>query len=159
MEPEPRERRFEPWPFILAAGLLFMIATSLSFYAVARANPDALVVSDAYEAGLRYNALQAERRAAQELGLDILLEATLVPGSAELRVAVVGADGTAVAASDVSVRRERPAEGGYDEDFSLAADDAGFVGEVPLPRPGRWRLVVTARVDGQTVRRAFGVRA
>ena len=30
----------EPWPWILAALLCFMIGTSLSFYAIAKAHPD-----------------------------------------------------------------------------------------------------------------------
>lgn len=151
-------RGFEPWPFALAGGLLAMIAGSLTFYAIARANPDALVVGDAYEAGLRYNAEREERRAAEALGVDIELDAQLAPGSARVRVRVLGAGGGPVAARDVAVRRERPAEGGYDDDFPLDAAGAAFVGDVPLPLPGRWRLVVTARVGGHTVRRSFGVR-
>jgi len=34
------ERRFEPWPFVLALALLAMMGISLSFYAVAHMNPD-----------------------------------------------------------------------------------------------------------------------
>lgn len=33
-------RRFEPWPWILAALLAFMIGVSISFYEIARAHPD-----------------------------------------------------------------------------------------------------------------------
>jgi nitrogen fixation protein FixH len=155
---EARRRRFEPWPFALAAALLCMIATSLAFYAVARSHPDALVAQDAYEAGLRYNAVQAQRRAAEQRGLDIRLEAELVAGTARLRARLVDREGAPVAARAVVVRRERPAEGGYDADFALVRDASDFVGEVPLPRSGRWRLVVTAVIDDLSVRRVFGVR-
>lgn len=157
MSTEGRTHRFEPWPVILAAGLLCMIAISLAFYGIARSHPDALVANDAYEAGLRYNALLSQRRAAEQRGLDIRLEAELADGAARLRARVVDRSGV-VKARSVVVRRERPAEGGYDADFPLAAGDGGFVGEVPLPRVGRWRLVVTAEVGDLTVRRVFGVR-
>lgn len=35
-----RRRRAEPWPIAIGLALLFMIAVSLSFWAVARAHPD-----------------------------------------------------------------------------------------------------------------------
>jgi nitrogen fixation protein FixH len=155
---DARERRFEPWPLALAAALLCMIASSLAFYAIARLHPDALVVQDAYEAGLRYNALQAQRRAAEQRGLDIRLEAELVAGSARLRARVVDEQGGPVSARTIVVRRERPAEGGYDAEFALVRDESGFVGEVPLPRSGRWRLVITAVVDDLRVRRVYRVQ-
>lgn len=157
MDTDPSERRFEPWPFALAGGLLFMIVVSLAFYGIARCHPDALVAKDAYEAGLRYNALLSQRRAADARGLDIELEAELREGRARLRARVVDRDGPVLARA-VVVRRERPAEGGLDADFGLERGEGGFVGEVPLPRSGRWRLVVTAEVGDLEVRRAFGVR-
>lgn len=45
-------RAFEPWPWILAAMLASMIATSLGFFAIAAAHPDAEVE----RAGLRSTA-------------------------------------------------------------------------------------------------------
>lgn len=39
---EPRE----PWPWIVGCLLAFMIATSLTFYAIAASNPDPPVVPD-----------------------------------------------------------------------------------------------------------------
>jgi nitrogen fixation protein FixH len=74
-----------------------------------------------------------------------------------VRVTVLGADGGWVPAQEVVVRRERPAEGGLDADFALRADGDGFVGTLPLPRPGRWRLAVTATVGGRPVRQQFAV--
>jgi nitrogen fixation protein FixH len=155
---EVRRRRFEPWPFVLAGGLLFMISSSLAFYAVARLHPDPLVVADPFEAGLRYHALASERRAAEARGLEIRLEADLASGAALVRVDVIDQAGAPVTARSVTVRRERPAEGGLDAEFPLALDEGGFVGSIPLPRPGRWRLVVSAQVEGLTFRRVFGVR-
>ena len=42
------------------------------------------------------------------------------------------------------MRREHPSRGGLDDDFELASDSSErrrFVGSVPLPRHGRWRLI------------------
>lgn len=47
----PGLRRREPWPFILAALLLFMIAVCVAFYAVAASHPDRPL--DLERAGLR----------------------------------------------------------------------------------------------------------
>ena len=82
-----REGRREPWPWILAVLLLSMMSISLTFYAVASSNPDAMVVDDAYEAGLRYNeALRAQQRA-EALGYRVDL--TLAPAADAVRVLVV----------------------------------------------------------------------
>jgi nitrogen fixation protein FixH len=154
---ELRARSIEPWPLILAGGLLLMMAISLSFYAIARTHPDAVLVQDAYEAGLRYNALLAERRAAAALGVDLELAVARGDTGIDVRVVVRDRNGARVAADAVVVRRERPAEGGLDADFRLTPDGDDFAGEVPLPRPGRWRLVVTATVEGTAVRESFAL--
>lgn len=44
MEDEPR--RFEPWPWALAAALGAMIAVCVAFWWVASTHPDPLVVDD-----------------------------------------------------------------------------------------------------------------
>lgn len=44
MADEPR--RFEPWPWVLAALLGAMIVASLAFWRIAVTNPDPLVVDD-----------------------------------------------------------------------------------------------------------------
>ncbi|MGH0031625.1 MAG: hypothetical protein ACQGVC_17665 [Myxococcota bacterium] len=49
MTDEPR--RFEPWPWILAGLLVFMIGTSLAFYHVAATHPDP-VIDDAAHPGV-----------------------------------------------------------------------------------------------------------
>lgn len=153
------ERRVEPWPIGLVLLLLSMMTISVGFYGVAARHPDALVVDDAYEAGLRYNAELRERRLADALGVDLALRAEPAPGGVHLRVELMGPEGGAVRAERVVVRRLRPAEGGYDADFELARSGDVFTGELPLPRPGRWHLRVTARVEGHDVERTFRLGA
>jgi hypothetical protein len=40
------KKRIEPWPVALAAALLFMICVSVTFFFVARANPDPVISVD-----------------------------------------------------------------------------------------------------------------
>lgn len=151
------ERRVEPWPVALAGALLAMICVCLGFYAIAATHPDPEVVDDAYEAGLRINEELRARRRAAALGVVLALETRREPGGVEVRVTVTDARGAPAAAERVAVRRERPAEGGLDADFELARSGGGYAGLVPLPRPGRWRLVATATVGGEVVRRVFSL--
>jgi nitrogen fixation protein FixH len=153
--PRPPGRRFEPWPFGLALLLLAGIGASLAFFAVASANPDAEVVDDAYRAGLQVNEALREQRRAEELGFRMELGARPAPGGVALQVAVTDADGAPAAIERVVVRRERPAEGGFDADFELGRHGEGFAGRIPLPRHGRWRLVAIAEVGGAPLRRVF----
>ena len=101
--------------------------------------------------------LRAARRA-EERGLRLDVTARDAEGGVEVRVRVSDRAGGSRPAEGVVVRRERPAEGGYDAEFELEPDGGGFRGHVPLPRPGRWRLVATASVDGEPVRSTLRLR-
>lgn len=153
---EPPARRLEPWPLALAGLLLAMMATSLGFWAVAAAHPDPLVVDDAYRAGLRYNDELQARRRAEALGVELDLELRPDPEGIHVAVSIAAPDGP-VSAERVVLRRERPAEGGFDADFELLRRDGAWIGHVPLPRPGRWQLVASASLRGETLQRRFGI--
>ena len=131
-------RRFEPWPWALAGMLALMIASSLSLWAIATANPDG-VVGDAWEAGLVYNEIIAARRAADALGVELAIESAATRDGARITVRVEDA-----LADAVVVERIRPAESGYDQEFALKIDSGTWRGVVPLPLPGRWRFRVRA---------------
>lgn len=153
-----RQRRFEPWPWVLAGLLCAMIAGSLSFYAIAATHPDAVVVDDAWGAGLRYNDERRTRRLAAEQGWELSLSTEPRAEALHVVIELVDRAGAPLAISRASVRRERPAEGGSDAEFELVPGDRGFSGTVPLPLPGRWHLVAIAEVDGRAVERTFAVR-
>jgi nitrogen fixation protein FixH len=151
--------RIEPWPLAVAGMLVAMAAVLGLFLQVAIAHRDAAVVEDAYAAGLRLSSEIDAARRARERGVDLALVAAREGGGVRVRVSVTSRDGAAVAES-VSVRRERAAEGGLDETFALARDGGdGFVGFVPLPRPGRWELEARAQLADTSVARRFGVEA
>ena len=112
-------------------------------------------MDDAYRAGLEVNQALRDQRRAEALGFRIALGARPAPDGVALRVAVTDADGAPAAARRVVVRRERPAEGGFDADFELEPRGEGFAGHIPLPLRGRWRLVATAEVEGAPLRKVF----
>lgn len=146
-----RGRRFEPWPWVVVGLLGSMVASSLAFYAVARSHPDPLVVADAYEAGRRYNALAREEDEAAARGWTLDVATRPAGEGIRIRVAVVDRRETPLPVDRVLVRRERPAEGGLDRAFRLEPGPDGYEGTIPLPRHGRWRLVVRAERDGRAV--------
>jgi nitrogen fixation protein FixH len=157
MQVDERPARRPGWPIALAALLLAMVGASLGFYRVASRNPDALVVDDAYEAGRHESERLRAERHTEALGWRIELASEPRPDGVHVVVALRDAAGAPLAAERVSLRRERPAEGGLDADFALAGTAGGFAGDVPLPRPGRWHLVVRAERGGDVAERGFAL--
>jgi nitrogen fixation protein FixH len=148
-------QRREPWPVALAALLLFMIGGSLGFLRVATSHPDPVVAQEASRE--LPEPVRAARRAAQ-LGWQIALEAAPHDaGTAGVRVALRDALGAPLAADRVTLRRERPAEGGLDGEVALVADGAEWTGAIALPRTGRWRLIVRAERGGEAAERSFAL--
>lgn len=147
-------RRHEPWPIVLAALLLFMMGTSLGFLRLASAHPDPVLGRDTSRE--LPEAVRAVRRA-DALGWQIALEAAPRAGGADVRVTLRDAAGAPLAADRVSVRRERPAEGGLDAEIPLAGQGGDWAGAVALPRSGRWQLVVRAERGAEAAERRFAL--
>lgn len=153
----PRASRrvaIEPWPIALAALLAAMMGTSIGFYRVAARNPDPTVAGDSFLAGAHFadEARAAERASARGWTLDVTTEQTAAGVAVAARL--LGADGLPLGADRVSVRRERPAEGGYDAEFAIAGDASR---EVALPRAGRWSITVRAERGDAVVQRQIAV--
>jgi len=145
---EGRPRRVEPWPWIVVGLLAAMMSGSVAFYRIAAVNPDPVVVDDTWRAGRAYSERVRAARRAESRGWD--LEVRTEPAHGGLRV-VVSVPVETAGPETLSVRRVRPAEGGLDARFPLAAapDGETWTGDVPLPRPGRWHLVVRAESEGE----------
>jgi nitrogen fixation protein FixH len=154
-------RRIEPWPFAIAALLAAMIGTSVGFYRIAAANPDGLVSPDAFQAGIAYADGLRDAQAAHARGwtLDVATEAA--PGGVLVTARLRDDAGATLAIDRASLRRERPAEHGFDAPFPLRADAASgaLAADVALPRPGRWRLALAVERDGLRVERRIDVSA
>jgi nitrogen fixation protein FixH len=150
MSKTSRRVAIEPWPIALAALLAAMIGTSVGFYRIAARNPDPAVAGDSFLAGTAFAAeARAEARArAQGWTLDVTTVQT--PDGVAVTAHLLAADGSPLDAERLSVRRERPAEGGYDADFAIAGGDPV---DVVLPRVGRWSLTVRAERGDAVVQR------
>lgn len=141
-----RTRRFEPWPWMIAALLAAMIGSSLLLWSVASAHRDGLVAQDAWQAGLDYNAGIAAREAARALGIALDVETRPLADGVRVEVRLVDPERRA-RVHDLRVERLRPAESGLDAGFALLREGDRYVGDVPLPRRGRWRLAVVAELE------------
>jgi nitrogen fixation protein FixH len=141
-------RRFEPWPFALAAALALMIGVCIAFLSVAIVHPDPVTVQDSYAAEPALaEALRAQNRG-QAQGWDLAVHTRAEEGGVAVEASLRDAAGRALRAERVWVRRERPAEGGLDTEVSLVRDGDVFTGHVPLPRSGRWQLLFHAEREG-----------
>jgi nitrogen fixation protein FixH len=142
---------------LLGGFLGSMIGISLSFLWIAVTHPDPRVVEDAWasEPGIA-DAIRA-RQAAESRGWALAVETADVVGGVRLHVTLRDAEGRALRAERVRVRRERPAEGGLDADLELARAGSDFVGEVPLPRAGRWTVTVSAEREGGLAERRLAL--
>jgi len=144
-----RERRGrEPWPWLIAGCLLAMGVVLAAFLWVAISHPDPVLVGDTYSAGQRYNEeLRAANRAAA-FGWSLDVRAVPTPLGAHVVVRLVDIEGRALAVDRATLRRERPAEGGFDQAVALVSDGTSFAADVPLPLPGRWWLEARVEHEG-----------
>jgi len=157
MRTDGTRRRREPWP-VAIAGLLAgmgLVLSALLWLSIRYG--DALVVEDAFAAGLRVNDELSARARTDALGWRVDLAATPVAEGVRVQVRLLDGLGRALPAESVVVRRVRPAEGGFDADQVLQRSGDGFEGVLALPRPGRWRLGVRALHAGETVRAEYSL--
>lgn len=151
MPTRPR-RRLEPWPFVLMAMLAAMIGAGTAFYRIADHHRDA-VIADAYQASLHYNEVVRAAERARALGWRLELDTELHADGARAIATLRDAKGAALSAERMTLRRERPAEGGYDQEFALVRSGEGYAGQIALPRHGRWQLVASAEREGERIER------
>ena len=153
----PRRKTPELWPLALMSMLAAMMGTGTAFYRIAERTPDA-VIAYAYQASLHYSdAVRAAERA-RALGWQLELNTELRADGAHATVTLRDATGASLDAERVTLRRERPAEGGYDEEFALAREGESWAGQIALPRRGRWHLVARAERDGERIERRVALR-
>jgi nitrogen fixation protein FixH len=76
---------------------------------------------------------------------------------ARVAMRLVDAQGHALRADHASLRRERPAQGGFDQTVALKSGADGFTAEVPLPLPGHWWLEARIEHEGSALVRRIAV--
>jgi len=137
-------RRFEPWPWALALGLALGIAVSVAFLAIAAHQPSDRLSIDAAQAMREHNRAARARQAAAARGWEVALVARADAGGAEVEIAPSTRGAPLPEDALVSLRRERPDRTGLDREVPVRRDGARWIARVPLPLPGRWRLIARA---------------
>ena len=146
----------EPWPLALMALLAAMIGTGVAFYRIAQQHPDA-VIADAYKTGLHYGEGVRAAGRARALGWQLDVQTEIESDGARAVATLRDAAGAPLSAERVTLRRERPAEGGFDAEFAMARSGEGYTGQVSLPLRGRWQLVAVAEREGERIERRVSV--
>ena len=130
----PWYRQFWPW-FLLALPALTVVA-GIATFMIAAHEPDGLVVSDYYRAGLAINQDVARRRVTEQRGIAGELRIDDVSGTVELAL-------TAVADEQVMIRWVHPTRAAQDITGTLYRDRRGlFTGKMIVPATARKRLLV-----------------
>jgi len=151
-----KRRLPELWPLGLMALLAAMMGVGVAFYQISKRFPDA-VIGDAYQTGLHYSeGIRAADRA-RALGWQLDVRTEVQADGARAVATLRDAAGAPLTAERVTLRRERPAEGGYDEEFVMARSGESYTKDVSLPRRGRWQLVALAEREGERIERRVAV--
>ena len=151
-----KRRLPELWPLGLMALLAAMMGVGVAFYQISKRFPDA-VIADAYQTGLHYSEGVRAAERARALGWQLELRTEIEAEGARATATLRDASGAPLRAERVTLRRERPAEGGLDEEFAMVPSGDEYTGAVALPRPGRWQLVALAEREGERIERRVPV--
>ena len=147
-----KRRLPELWPLGLMAMLAAMMGVGVAFYQISKRFPDA-VIGDAYQTGLHYREGVRAAERVRELGWQLDLRTEIEADGARATATLRDASGAPLRAERVTLRRERPAEGGLDEELTMVASGEDYTSAVALPRPGRWQLVASAEREGERIER------
>lgn len=147
-----KRRLPELWPLGLMAMLAAMMGVGVAFYQISKRFPDA-VIGDAYQTGLHYSEGVRAAERVRELGWQLDLRTEIEADGARATATLRDASGAPLRAERVTLRRERPAEGGLDEELTMVASGEDYTSAVALPRPGRWQLVASAEREGERIER------
>ena len=151
-----KRRLPELWPLGLMALLAAMMGVGVAFYQISKRFPDA-VIGDAYQTGLHYSeGIRAADRA-RALGWQLDVRTEVQADGARAVATLRDASGAPLRAERVTLRRERPAEGGLDEELAMVSSGEDYTGAVALPRRGRWQLVALAEREGERIERRVPV--
>jgi hypothetical protein len=130
----------EPWPWLLIAGPLFVVAASLASAWIAMRSDDGVVADDYYKQGLSINRKlkHVELQPARPVGATITVAA-----HGEVSVAI---EGLAEPPSDLRLELVRPGVASSAARVALnPGPDGDYVGQLPQQSPGRWIVTLESR--------------
>lgn len=145
----PRKRgAWYPWIFVGMFAVVIGVNAALAYFATSTFN--GLQTEGAYEKGLAYNQALAGAAAQEKLGWAVRADvAATAPAEGRhggaVTVQVHDRDGKPVDGLEVFAVFSRPTQAGLDSRVPLARSaDGRFVGDVALPLPGQWDMLVVA---------------
>lgn len=149
------ERPFEPWAVGIAAALALGLAGPIAFLWVAVHAPPERVATDPWRASLAQADEEHARAQGRASGWDVALRAA--PTDAGVRVELVPSSSRAPLPEDfeLRLRRERFERADLDAEIALVHSHGRWLAEVPLPAPGRWRLLARAGRADAWIERSF----
>jgi uncharacterized protein len=130
------------WPWFLIAFPATAVIAGIATLLIATADPDGLVVSDYYKAGLAINRDFERQRRAEAMGLNARLELDPETGNVRLRLEGDTANGI-LDVTWVRLWLVHPTRAHRDLQAELYRDLSGALsGPVGFPGEGYWRVVV-----------------
>ncbi|MFZ4618614.1 MAG: FixH family protein [Rectinemataceae bacterium] len=126
-------------PFIIA---FIVVAMTVATIVIGTNTFEGTVVDKPYEAGLAWEADQANRQA---LGWSVALSGgPFKVGEDELWIEALGRDGKPLSAAEVSVKVSRPSTSAHDRSYKAELQgDGRYLSRVSLPLQGNWDIVTT----------------
>jgi nitrogen fixation protein FixH len=121
---------------------IVVVAMTIATIVIGTRTFEGTVVDKPYEAGLAWDADNANRAA---LGWSVSLDrAEYSVGDNEILVRVLGRDGKPLTGAAVEARLSRPSTSAYDKAYeALPRQEGGYAVKLALPLPGAWDLAIT----------------
>ncbi|MEI6385966.1 MAG: FixH family protein [Spirochaetota bacterium] len=126
-------------PWIIA---FIVVAMTVATIVIGTNTFEGTVVDKPYEAGLAWEAEQANRQA---LGWSVALSGGVYKvGEDELWIEAQGQDGKPLPGAEVSVKVSRPSTSAHDRNYKAGLQSDGrYLARVSLPLRGKWDIVMT----------------
>ena len=151
------ERRFEPWAVGVASALALGLAGPIAFLWLALHAPPERVATDPWHALLTQADDERVRAEGRVSGWDISLRASRSSAGVRVELEPSTTSRPLPEGIELRLRRERPERADLDAEIALVHRDGRWIGDVPLPAPGRWRLLARAGAADVWVERSFAL--
>jgi len=151
------ERRIEPWAIGVVGALALGIAGPLAFLWLAVNSPPEREATDPWSASFAQDTEERVRAAGRASGWDVLLRAERTPSGVRVELAPSTSSRPLPEDVELRLRRERPDRADLDAEIPLVHHDGRWTAEVPLPAPGRWRLLARAGAGDAFIERSFAL--
>ncbi len=151
------ERRFEPWAVGVVGALALGLAGPIAFLWLAVHAPPERVAADPWHVALAQDTDERVRAEGRASGWDVSLRASRSSTGVHVELEPSTTSRPLPEDIELRLRRERPDRSDLDAEIALVRRDGRWLGDVPLPEPGRWRLVARAGAGDVFVERSFAL--